>query len=1178
MVELIDNRLDDKTLANHLTHLLARAEAAYIHVAYLRVSGVALVQDALMAFITRAGRLHILAGGDFAQTEPNALQSFRVLGGDCEVKLVSSSGLDGFHPKCYPFYTTHEAALIVGSSNFTAGGLVQNIELNVRLDLAADHPAVVSARIIFDHLWNATPPLTDERLADYRRYWEACQRQASAFLYRLPLEEGKPAMPEATEPAREVQVGDTVSVNGQIGQVVSITQLGARLSVGVAIEGVGLRTILSPPTVLTVVDTPLSRVKKLAFDPPVLCDLLTEATRLSLAYEHDRLVSLSNSRAKLEPYQVAAVHKISAALEQRFLIADDVGLGKTVEAGMVMKELAARHRADKVLVIAPAGLVLQWQREMREKFDEVFERFTSTRLREWRSTRPAGETLSTRHSRVVVSLDTAKPREDENNSPDFTESHWDLVILDEAHKVEQHGVGEELTSRYKLARDIAPSCDSLLLLSATPHDGDPHAFHSLIELIDPFRFPNPEQVAPTDLEPIIVRRGKADIRKEDGSPLFPPRWVETTAVTFTQDELNLYNRVTDYVRDGYRTATTLKYPAVGFLMVLLQKRMVSSIAAIRKSLERRLIALEHPEAAALTPAELRELREREDDEEALSDERREQLQRKLERARLKLTTAEHREEIRRVKELLELAKRIRVDSKAQELRQFMRGLLGKAPQEKLLVFTEYTDTLDYLRDEVLSDFGPIAQIYGSMGPEERQAEEETFQQSNVHLMLATDAAGEGINLQFCHLMINYELPWNPNRIEQRIGRLHRYGQDREVRVYNMQVINTREGIILTRLLEKLKTIERQLGGYAPNILGLTTRDVGISLNRLSDLIMNAIAEDTPPEVTADHIEQVMEQRRRMYDQIESSLFMPLRHFDKGEADRVIARSHALTPSNADIDAFVRRYCDAHAGKIENTRQKGVVRIRTPRELMDGKTVLDEYARATFDKETAFRHKPKDVQFIAFGHPLLEMMIRHCRDQSGGLHGIACVQRLLSTTLRAPGGVLCNYTVRYADAHDHTFFEDLFPVFVSVDGETSLERGRALVHEIGEEVPNPQANDHVAQLVTRIDELEHAAQQAAAGEAERGYQRLQVEINRQADACLQSLEKFREAKRQRLQLSTLDYQQRLLFGEDMDIAIRRAQYELDRLDDECERRRRQIEERRHVQVHAPALLNVALLLT
>jgi hypothetical protein len=169
-------------------------------------------------------------------------------------------------------------------------------------------------------------------------------------------------------------------------------------------------------------------------------------------------------------------------------------------------------------------------------------------------------------------------------------------------------------------------------------------------------------------------------------------------------------------------------------------------------------------------------------------------------------------------------------------------------------------------------------------------------------------------------------------------------------------------------------------------------------------------------------------------------------------------------------------------------------------------------------------------------------------------------------------------VRYADAHDHTFFEELFLVFVSVDGEASLERGRALVHEVGEEVPNLQAEERVAELVTLLDELEHAAQQAAAGEAKRGYQRLQAEITRQADACLESLEKFREVKQQRLQLSILDYQQRLLFGEDMDIAIRRAQYELERLDDAFERRRRQIEQRRHVQLHVPALLNIVLLLT
>ena len=402
-------------------------------------------------------------------------------------------------------------------------------------------------------------------------------------------------------------------------------QLGDRWSVvRLSVQGVGTRTLLSPPTQFQRVETPTTRAKRLDFDSPDAFDLLTEATRLSLAYEHDRLVSLSNSRTKLEPYQVAAVHKVVAAWEQRFLIADDVGLGKTVEAGMVVKELKARHRADKVLIICPAGLALQWQREMSEKFDERFDILSSSDLRQWRSTRPAGEPLSVKYPHAIVSIDAAKPREDENNAPDFTEAHWDVVIIDEAHKVAQHGVGQELIARYKLARDIAPACDSLLLLSGTPHDGDPFAFHSLLDCLDPLRFPNPENIKPSELEPIMVRRSKADIRKEDGTPLFRPRWVETTEVEFTPAELHLYNEVTDYVREGYRTATELKETAVGFLMVLLQKRMVSSIAAIRRSLERRLLALEHPEAAVLPASELRELKDRDDDEEALTDARREE--------------------------------------------------------------------------------------------------------------------------------------------------------------------------------------------------------------------------------------------------------------------------------------------------------------------------------------------------------------------------------------------------------------------------------------------------------------------------------------------------------------------------------------------------------------------------
>lgn len=1148
-----------------------------IHVAYLRQSGVAMLREVLTDFVGRGGQLRVLAGGDFAQTEPDALRFFLELGGSCEVRLVSSSGVQGFHPKCYLFHADDSAVLIVGSSNLTSGGLASNIELNLRVEAPASDEAIVAVQRIFDSLWDATPPLTDKRLLDYTRFWEQCHQAATGFIYRLPEDEREVTpVAEFLDPA-SLKAGDMVQFNGQEGEVMTVSKLGDRWSVRLSLEGIGTRTLLSPPTQFEPVDTPLTRAKRMDFDPPVEFDLLTQATWLSLAYEHDRLVSLSNSRTKLEPYQVAAVHKVVSGWEQRFLIADDVGLGKTIEAGMAVMEMKARHRADKVLIICPAGLARQWRREMAEKFDDRYDILASGDLRQWRSTRPAGEPLSVKYPHAIVSIDTAKPRDDENNAPDFVEAHWDVVIIDEAHKVAQHGVGQELIARYKLARDIAPTCDSLLLLSATPHDGDPYAFHSLLDLLDPLRFPIPERITPSELEPMMVRRGKADIRKEDGTPLFPPRWVETTEVEFTAEELHLYNEVTGYVREGYRTATQLRDTAVGFLMVLLQKRMVSSIAAIRRSLERRLIALEHPEAAVLTASELRELKEREDDEEALTDARREQLQHKLEEARMKLSTAQHQAEIRHVRQLVELARGITVDSKARELRAFVEGVLKEAPDEKILIFTEYTDTLDYLRDEVLAGFGPIAQIHGSMNMDDRLQQEEYFQQRDVHLMVATDAAGEGLNLQFCHLMVNYELPWNPNRIEQRIGRLHRYGQERDVRVYNIQVVNTREGYILSRLLQKLRTIEQQLGGYAPNILGLTAPTEAVNLSRLSDLIINAIAEDTEPEITADHIEQAIEARREMSERIESDLFLPLRQFDKGKTDRLIERSRELTPSNDDIEAFVRRFFERNKGRVENTRQTNVVRLRTPGRLLDGRTVLNEYPEVTFNRDTAFMHKARSVQFVAFGHPLLAAITRDCRSRVPGLRGAASVKRVAYQALGASSGLLLNYTVRYSDAQDNTLSEELLPMLVTSDGQVHPERAQQLVLAGGGAVEDPQMHAQVLELVATVGELENAARQAAAEKAQKGFERVRSERERQADACLNGLEQFKKAKADRLQATLLSYQKRLLGGEDMDIAIRRVHYERDQLETDCDRRKREIEERRHVQLNAPELLNLAILI-
>jgi hypothetical protein len=399
-----------------------------------------------------------------------------------------------------------------------------------------------------------------------------------------------------------------------------------------------------------------------------------------------------------------------------------------------------------------------------------------------------------------------------------------------------------------------------------------------------------------------------------------------------------------------------------------------------------------------------------------------------------------------------------------------------------------------------------------------------------------------------------------------------------VRVFNLQVVNTREGFILARLLHKIETIEKQMGGYAPNVLGIADSSETASLNQLSDLIINAIADDTPQEVTAEHVEQAVEARREMYERLESSLFMPLHRFNKGEVDALIARNSRLTPSNKDIESFVRRYVDAHEGKIENTRHKNVVRLRPPRHLVDGKTVQAEYPQATFDKETAFKLKAKDVQFIAFGHPLLGAIIRDCCSRSPKLRGAVTVKRVPAKALGAPSGVLFNYALRYSDALDQTLSEELLPVLALANGQVDTDKkAPQLFHLRGDEVKNPAKHARVVELLASLDELEGTAQQAAGDTAQKHFEEVQAERGRQADACLRSLERFQKAKAGRLQGTIADYERRLAGGEDMDIAIRRARLELDELEHQCELRRQKVESRRHVQLHAPALVNVALLI-
>ena len=971
-----------------------------------------------------------------------------------------------------------------------------------------------------------------------------------------------------------VCTGDSLSCNGQVGEVVGIQQLGERWEVRLAIDGVGIRTMLSPPNTFQKIHSPEQMLKSGSIGSAMQWFLRTEALRLSLAYQHDRLVSLSNSRTQLEPYQVDAVHKVMTAWEQRFLIADDVGLGKTVEAGMIVKELKARHRGDSVLIIAPAGLTIQWQREMREKFDESFDLLTSRIIKQWEQARPHGEKLSVRYSHAIVSVDTAKERGDGSHTLHFTEANWDIVVIDEAHKVAQSGRGTELSNRHKLGRDVAQACDALLLLSATPHNGDSYSFHSLISLLDDQRFPEPEDIDAQELEPMMVRRSKHDILDDDGKPLFPPRSVETTEVQFSGDEMHLYEQVTDYVREGYKMASEQRDTAIGFPMVLLQKRMVSSICAIKRSLERRLIALKHPEAAVLSPSELREIHRFDEDEEGFGDDERAELQEKLIEARLVLTDDQHKLEIKRVAHLVDLAKQITVDSKAQELRKFVADLFARSDDEKLLIFTEYSDTLDYLRDEILKEFGPLAMIHGGMDGEERQRQEAMFREPEYRIMLATDAAGEGLNLQFCHLMINYELPWNPNRIEQRIGRLHRYGQKRDVRVYNLQVTNTREGYILSKLIDKIHNIEKQLGGYSPNILGLNSVDEAVNLNKLSDLIMDAIAADTPPSVTAELIEKALEERRVMSKRVQADLFQPLKKFDKARIDRVIERMQSGSPTSDDVELFVRSFVSDNGGVVENTKDKGVVRIKTPDRIQDGRTIPDKIERATFHKEVAYSVLGRNMQFLAFGHPMLNLIIDQCISNAHLGQGVVSALRASDIGLEEKG-LIVNYLLRVSDSQDTSVLEELVPIHVNESGNAKL-LGFDFLRNLGTRLRAGLSGTEMQKLAeVQIDRLLELAREEAIKAADHRFAELTEEYTKKAEVSLRNIRDFQNAKNKRLNGAITAFRLRQSKGEDMEIAIRRKQYEIEQLEKSCKRRIALIESKSRLQQNAPSVVNIAI---
>jgi SNF2 family DNA or RNA helicase len=556
--------------------------------------------------------------------------------------------------------------------------------------------------------------------------------------------------------------------------------------------------------------------------------LYAEAERIHSAYLFDPLFAVNCSIVDPLPHQVEAVYKYLLPQPKiRFLLADDTGAGKTIMTGLLLKELMMRGLVERILVITPGGLTKQWQEdEMGLKFNIPFKLVN-------RAVFQSEPTIFSQSNRLVTSIDFIRSDDVLNVAK---ESSWDIIVVDEAHKLSAYDYGRKkyVSKRYHALNTLAAKTEHLLLLTATPHRGRSDTFKNILKLLDEDVFASNnlvtariKEIGEKGVNKFFIRRLKEDMKDWNGNPLFKQRHTKTILYRLTDEEKKLYDNVTAYLKEKRSEARETSNIHVNLALMVMQRRLTSSIYAIMRTLKNRYNALKGLlDQLAQNPGLLKQKQKFDmtldslDDFDELGDQERESLENILsDPKKFKLfTTAkslpEIKEETQHVKLLTEMAEDLYNSSSEEKkftrLRELLsaEGVLDK--KEKLVIFTEHKDTLYYLEQRLRNNGYSIATIHGGKSVEDRREAQVSFA-TEAQILIATDAAGEGINLQFCRLLINWDIPWNPNRLEQRMGRIHRYGQKADVQVFNMVSADTLEGKVLERLLEKLDLIREQMG-------------------------------------------------------------------------------------------------------------------------------------------------------------------------------------------------------------------------------------------------------------------------------------------------------------------------------------------------------------------------------
>ena len=727
--------------------------------------------------------------------------------------------------------------------------------------------------------------------------------------------------------------------------------------------------------------------------------------------EHILLAPMESNVIPL-PHQITALSRAISGDRVRYLLADEVGLGKTIEAGLILRELKLRGLVRRILVVAPKGIVTQWVSEMQTHFNEKFQLILGEDLKTLVECLPGeSSTPWTMFDQIVVSLDSVKPLEKRRGWPkdriaeynksrfeDLITAGWDLVIVDESHRL---GGSTDQVARYKLGQGLAEAAPYLLLLSATPHQGKTDAFHRLMRLLDAVTFPDVDSVSRDRVAPYVVRTEKRKAVDAEGQPLFKPRRTEMSPVSWQQhhhlQEL-LYESVTDYVRKGYNQAIKDKKHHIGFLMILMQRLVVSSTRAIRTTLERRIEALKDQKQSIDERVETFESLESE--QESLYDMDGQELLDEL----LVSHVAALENEVNHVETILNNAvqcEQAGPDAKAEYLIDWIYRLQSEENESdlKILIFTEFVSTQVMLKEFLGSRGISVVCLNGSLSMEERIQVQESFR-TKTRVLISTDAGGEGLNLQFCHIVINYDIPWNPMRLEQRIGRVDRIGQSKKVRAINFVFEKSVELRVREVLEQKLSVIFNEYGIDKTGDVLDSAQAGGIFEEMFAAAILHPDNIDEVTQKTVDQIKQEISEVRKS-----SAIYGISDEPDLHAAERL--RSHPLPHW---LERMTISYLESHGGEV--SRKKSWWNLLWPDGTQHTKVVFNSRDADLFNAKLLNLENPRirglalNLPPITPGQPVPYVQVKGLPETIAGYWGLYEIRISLGTlqthsSLRTP---------------------------------------------------------------------------------------------------------------------------------------------------------------------------------